>query len=109
MLISAADKDFEAFIRNMVGPEQYDKLKEGDKKYMMGMFELGVKPSFQYDNRENGRLIVDLRGVQDDSKKGIVNDTIKLKQYVSFDRLPCHLLERRLTDIQASRGAQGTL
>ncbi|KAI5816996.1 hypothetical protein BZA77DRAFT_311532 [Pyronema omphalodes] len=76
------DKDFEAFIRNMVGPEQYDKLKEGDKKYMMGMFELGVKPSFQYDNKENGRLIVDLRGVQDDAKKGIVNDTIKLKQHL---------------------------
>ena len=74
------DKAFETYVRNLVGPPQYDRLDARDKKKMMSDFELGVKPRFQY-GRRNERLAIDLRGVRDDVDKGIEDETIVLNLY----------------------------
>ena len=76
------DKAFETYIKNLVGPLQYDNLDARDKKNMMSDFELNVKRRFQY-GRRNERLAIDLRGVKDNVERGIEDETIMLNLYAT--------------------------
>ncbi|KAF8243836.1 hypothetical protein K440DRAFT_605702 [Wilcoxina mikolae CBS 423.85] len=73
------DKAFETYIKTLVGPTQYNALRERDKIYMMTDFELGIKLLFQH-NTQNQHHVIDLRGVRDDIPNGIHDESITLKQ-----------------------------
>lgn len=71
------DAAFEKYIKTLVGQDDYDSIKEKPKKRMMREFEMSVKRCFTGDN--NKIFSVDLLGVDDNAKEGIVDDTISLK------------------------------
>ncbi|KAF8420973.1 hypothetical protein EV426DRAFT_610121 [Tirmania nivea] len=74
------DMAFEEFIREIVGPSQYDdekKIRPRDKNAMMRDFEDGLKRSFT-KNYES-IMTVDLKGVDDDSGKGIDDECITIE------------------------------
>ncbi|KAM0233582.1 hypothetical protein ACHAP5_010343 [Fusarium lateritium] len=77
-----------AFLRNikvLVGESQYDGLKDQYKNMMLMDLESGVKPSFTSESTK--QYSVNLMGVEDNEKEGILDATITLKQYV-----PCYTL-----------------
>jgi hypothetical protein len=74
------DMAFRRNIQLLIGKEQWDSLKDRDKKKMSREFEFGVKLSFTADSTR--QYSVDLRGVKDNPAEGILDDTITLKQYV---------------------------
>lgn len=72
------DKCFEKYIETLVGKDQYSKLKEINKKKMMRVFEYGVKRCFTLESTKE--YSVDLKGVEDNERHGIEDDTITLDQ-----------------------------
>ncbi|KAJ4156413.1 hypothetical protein NW754_008041 [Fusarium falciforme] len=72
------DKCFEKYIETLVGKDQYSKLKEINKKKMMRVFEYGVKRCFTLESTKE--YSVDLKGVEDNARHGIEDDTISLDQ-----------------------------
>lgn len=76
------DMAFRKNIQVLIGKEQWDNLKDRDKKKMSREFEFGVKLSFTADSTR--QYSVDLRGVKDNPAEGILDDTITLKQYVPY-------------------------
>ena len=73
------DTAFEEYIREIVGPSQYDdekKIRARDKRAMMRDFENGIKRSFTKSNIR--RMTVDLYGVDDDLKNGIRDESITI-------------------------------
>ncbi|EEU38428.1 uncharacterized protein NECHADRAFT_88549 [Fusarium vanettenii 77-13-4] len=73
------DKCFEKYIETLVGKDQYSKLKEINKKKMMRVFEYGVKRCFTLESTKE--YSVDLKGVEDNERHGIEDDTITLDHY----------------------------
>ncbi|KAL8708386.1 MAG: hypothetical protein Q9225_007610 [Loekoesia sp. 1 TL-2023] len=67
---------FAKHIETLVGAPQYRSIKESNRKRMMKDFEFGIKRCFSGSN--DPVFSVDLRGVEDDPKNGIVDDTITL-------------------------------
>lgn len=55
---------------------QYNSIKESSRKRMMSDFE-GVKRAF--NGHDDQTYSVDLKGVKNDPKNGIVDDTIMIK------------------------------
>ncbi|KAJ4203212.1 hypothetical protein NW767_005323 [Fusarium falciforme] len=72
------DISFEKYIETLVGKDQYSKLKEINKKKMMRAFECGVKRCFTLESTKE--YMVDLKGVEDNERNGIEDDTITLDQ-----------------------------
>lgn len=73
------DVAFEKYITTIVGDRQYNEIKETSRKKMMKEFEFGIKRSFSEKN--NQTYSVDLKGVEDDPKIGIIDNTIPVKMY----------------------------
>ncbi|KAJ4292499.1 hypothetical protein N0V90_009161 [Kalmusia sp. IMI 367209] len=73
------DQAFERYIKTIVGEDQYNSIKERDKKKMIQEFELAVKRTYSGDDKPYS---VDLRGVEDNPNEGIDDDTITLKPSV---------------------------
>ena len=74
------DVAFAKHIENLVGEMQYGSIKENYRKGMMREFEYGIKRCFSGNNDPS--FSVELRGVQDDPSKGIVDDTIVINPCV---------------------------
>ncbi|KAF2200940.1 actin-like ATPase domain-containing protein [Delitschia confertaspora ATCC 74209] len=70
------DSAFEKYIKTLVGEDDYNSIKQKPKVRMMREFEMGVKRCYTGDNKE---FSVDLPGVDDNPKEGIMDDTIRLK------------------------------
>ncbi|KAL8953266.1 MAG: hypothetical protein Q9222_000871 [Ikaeria aurantiellina] len=68
------DTTFQKYIETLVGEAQYNSIKETNRKKMMKEFEYGIKRSFSEKNDQI--YSVDLRGVKDDYKSNIIDDTI---------------------------------
>lgn len=75
------DLAFEKCITTIVGEDQYYNvlrdlkgIKERSRKKMMEQFEIGIKRNFT--GMPGQRFSVDLKGVEDDEKEGILDDTI---------------------------------
>ena len=75
------DTNFEKYIETICGEKEYRSLREKHRKMMMRYFEYRVKHSFNGHNDQ--KYSVDLRGVKDDPKHGVSDDTITIKPYVS--------------------------
>ncbi|MCJ1471207.1 hypothetical protein MMC07_009855 [Pseudocyphellaria aurata] len=81
------DLAFAQYIETIVGEAQYNRIKEKNRKKMMKEFEFGIKRAF---DGNDDQYSVDLRGVKDDRKNGILNDTIKINRdalIAVFDRV----------------------
>ena len=57
-----------------MGEAVFGNIKETHRKKMMKSFENGIKRAFSEKNEMD--YSVDLRGVPDDPKNGIIDDTI---------------------------------
>ena len=64
----------------IVGEAQYYSIKETNRKKMMKEFEYGIKRTFSEKNDQT--YSVDLRGVKDDYKNNVVDDTITINMYL---------------------------
>ena len=73
------DANFQKYIETIVGEDQYYSIKETNRKKMMRDFEYGVKRTFSEKNDQT--YSVDLKGVRDDYRMDIVDDTITLSRY----------------------------
>ena len=71
------DASFQQYIATIVGEAEYNNIKESNRKKMMREFEYGIKRSFSEKNDQV--YSVDLRGVKDDPKNNIIDDTITVK------------------------------
>ena len=71
------DVAFAKYIETLVGVSQYQGIKESNRKRMMRDFEFGIKRCFS--GIKDPVFSVDLVGVKDDPKNGIIDDTITLK------------------------------
>lgn len=69
------DQDFEKYIRNIVGEEQWGTLKVRSKQKMMSEFE-SIKRAFAGDDQQ---FSVDLQGVKDNPDEGIEDETITIR------------------------------
>ena len=58
---------------------EFKSIKERNRKKMMKEFEYGIQRCFSEQNDQT--YSVDLKGVKDDPKNGIVDDTITVKMY----------------------------
>lgn len=79
------DVAFLKYIETLVGETQFRNIKEKHRKRMMNDFEYGIKRCFRGKN--DPEYSVELRGVKDDSKNGIFDDTIVIKPCVASFRL----------------------
>ncbi|MCJ1459513.1 hypothetical protein MMC28_009892 [Mycoblastus sanguinarius] len=82
------DLAFEKVIATMIGETEYNSIKESNRKKMMRHFEYGIKRCFS--TRNDQAYSVDLKGIKDDPKLGILDDTIQLsfeKIRVVFDHI----------------------
>ncbi|RMJ13421.1 hypothetical protein CDV36_006927 [Fusarium kuroshium] len=70
------DKCFEKYIETLVGKDQYSRIKDINKKKMMRVFEYGVKRCFTLESTRE--YTVDLKGVPDNQRHSIEDDTITL-------------------------------
>lgn len=68
------DTSFQKYIETIVGEAQYKSIKETNRKKMMKEFEFGIKRTFSEKNDQT--YSVDLRGVKDDHKNNVIDDTI---------------------------------
>ncbi|KAL8838117.1 MAG: hypothetical protein Q9170_002258 [Blastenia crenularia] len=68
------DTTFQKYIETLVGEAQYNAIKETNRKKMMKEFEYGIKRTFSEKNDQT--YSVDLRGVKDDYKNNVIDDTI---------------------------------
>ncbi|KAL8759425.1 MAG: hypothetical protein Q9199_000795 [Rusavskia elegans] len=68
------DTSFQKYIETIVGEAQYNSIKETNRKKMMKEFEYGIKRTFSEKNDQT--YSVDLRGVKDDYKNNVIDDTI---------------------------------
>lgn len=73
------DLAFEKYIEKVVGQKQYKKIKDSNRKKMMREFEYGIKRCFSELNDE--KFSVDLKGVKENPRSGIIDDTITIKMY----------------------------
>jgi len=73
------DVTFEKYITTIVGDPQYNEIKETSRKKMIKEFEFGIKRSFSEKN--NQIYSINLRGVEDNPKISIINNTIPVKMY----------------------------
>ena len=71
------DLGFQKYIETLVGVMEYNSIKESNRKKMMREFEYGIKRCFSEHNDQT--YSVDLKGVKDDPKNGILDDTITVK------------------------------
>ncbi|KAI8713929.1 hypothetical protein NCS52_01239000 [Fusarium sp. LHS14.1] len=71
------DECFEKCVKTLVGEAQYSGIRDIDKKKMLRVFEYGVKRCFTLESAKE--YSVDLRGVEDNEKEGILDETIGLK------------------------------
>ncbi|KAF5013318.1 hypothetical protein FDECE_668 [Fusarium decemcellulare] len=78
---------FEKYIKTLVGEGQYNRLRDKNKKDMMNKFENSVKRSFTADSTKD--YWVDLRGVEDNEKEGIDDESITLKPWSAVCRGAC--------------------
>jgi hypothetical protein len=74
---------FQNYIETLVGKEQWDSLPVPSKRSMMGEFDQTVKRIF--NEKSSDVHTVDLFGVEDDPANSINDNTITLKQYVTFN------------------------
>ncbi|KAF2870470.1 hypothetical protein BDV95DRAFT_607638 [Massariosphaeria phaeospora] len=97
------DQAFERYIKTIVGEDAYNSLRDRDKKKMLLEFELSVKRCYSGDDKPYS---VDLRGVEDNPKEGIDDDTITLKPSVLqtvFDHVIgqiMRLVEKQIDEVQ---------
>jgi hypothetical protein len=98
--------DFERYIISLVGPEVYAGIKQANRNKMLRDFEFGVKRAF--DGSSDKDYSVDLKGIDDDEEKGIVDDTIPLKLYVDSTVATMASSSRRLI-IQRHRSVLRTI
>ncbi len=73
------DRAFQKHIEETIGETEYRSLRARNRKKMMRDFEYGIKRCFR--EHDDQTYYVDLRGVKDDPKNGIFDDTITLKTY----------------------------
>ena len=73
------DLAFQKYIETIIGEMEFQSIKESNRKKMMREFEYGIKRCFSEQNDQT--YSVDLKGVKDDPKNGIVDDTITVKMY----------------------------
>ena len=73
------DLAFQKYIETIIGEMEFRGIKESNRKKMMREFEYGIKRCFSENNDQT--YSVDLKGVKDDPKNGIVDDTITVKMY----------------------------
>ena len=73
------DLAFQKYIETIIGEMEFKSIKESNRKKMMREFEYGIKRCFSEQNDQT--YSVDLKGVKDDPKNGIVDDTITVKMY----------------------------
>lgn len=76
------DTSFQKYIETIVGEAQYNSIKETNRKKMMKEFEYGIKRTFSEKNDQT--YSVDLRGVKDDYKNNVIDDTITVTMYAFF-------------------------
>lgn len=62
-----------------MGEIEYNSIKETNRKKMMREFEYGIKHCFSEKNDQT--YSVDLKGVKDDPRNGVIDDTITVKMY----------------------------
>ena len=73
------DTAFETFIETLVGKDQYNSIKEVNRKRMMEDFEYGIKRTFSEKSVQT--YSVDLRGVKDDPENNVMDGTITITMY----------------------------
>jgi hypothetical protein len=61
----------------LVGDEKYEKLRPAWKKKMIEQFESGIKRCF---GDGDDVYTVELKGIDDDPKNNILDETITIKQ-----------------------------
>jgi hypothetical protein len=71
------DMGFQKHIATIVGESAYANLKESSKKRMLADFEYQIKRSFDPVNQSE--YSVELRGVEDNERHNIRDDTIVIK------------------------------
>ncbi|KAM0796671.1 hypothetical protein BDR22DRAFT_866080 [Usnea florida] len=71
------DLAFQKYIETIVGEIEYNSIKENNRKKMMREFEYGIKRCFSENNDQT--YSVDLKGVKDDPRNGVIDDTITVK------------------------------
>lgn len=71
------DLAFQKYIETIIGEIEYRSIKENNRKKMMREFEYGIKRCFNENNDQT--YSVDLKGVKDDPKNGVIDDTITVK------------------------------
>ena len=71
------DVAFAKYIETVIGEKQYNSIKESYRNKMMKEFEFGIKRAF--NGHDDQTYSVDLKGVKDDPKNGIVDETITIK------------------------------
>ncbi|KAL8774384.1 MAG: hypothetical protein Q9203_004239 [Teloschistes exilis] len=103
------DLAFERYISTIIGDRQYNKIKETNRKKMMREFEYGIKRMFSEKNDQT--YSVDLRGVEDDPRNGIIDDTITVKMdalRVVFDHVSLQiedLVRKQISEV-SDKGLQ---
>lgn len=74
------DQAFAKYIETLIGERQFQSIKESYRRRMMKEFEYGIKRTFT--GHDDPEFSVDLFGVRDDPKNGIMDNTIVLKPSV---------------------------
>jgi hypothetical protein len=70
------DMGFEKFVKFKVGEAEYGKISEKHRKRMMLDFDVQVKRSFGAQEQKN--RTVELRGVENNDREGIIDENILL-------------------------------